>query len=97
MQEILQRVIPRRSRALSGLTSPEFLRAGHFQNRHKHRSLMKRTLIALVAAGFALAAGSSFAQAAPAEPTAAPAAKTPSKHKSSHKVSHKKSSKAHAA
>jgi hypothetical protein len=58
---------------------------------------MKRTLIALVAAGFALAAGSSFAQA-PAEPTAAPAAKTQSTHKSSHnKVAHKKSSKAHAA
>ena len=56
---------------------------------------MKRTLIALLAAGFALAAGSSFAQA-PAEPTAAPAAKTKSKHKSSHKVAHKKS-KAHAA
>ena len=56
---------------------------------------MKRTLIALLAAGFALAAGSSFAQA-PAEPGAAPVAKT-KKHKSSHKVSHKKSTKAHAA
>jgi len=64
---------------------------------------MKRTLIALLAAGFALAAGSSFAQA-PAEPTPAPAAKTKAKstkhsktaHKSSHKVATKKS-KAHAA
>ncbi|MBO9650663.1 MAG: hypothetical protein J7605_19330 [Variovorax sp.] len=57
---------------------------------------MKRTLIALLAAGFALAAGSSFAQA-PAEPGAAPAAKTKKHKTSSHKTAHKKSSKAHAA
>ena len=50
---------------------------------------MKRTLIALLAAGFAFAASSSFAQTA--EPTA-PAPTKPAKtkhHKSSHKVAHK--------
>ncbi|RZL95120.1 MAG: hypothetical protein EOP82_03430 [Variovorax sp.] len=64
---------------------------------------MKRTLLALVAATFAFAAGSSFAQA-PAEPTAPAAtkaakpAKPSSKAKSTHKVAHKKPAKtAHAA
>ncbi|HEY2257520.1 MAG TPA: hypothetical protein VGI11_17935 [Variovorax sp.] len=55
---------------------------------------MKRTLLALIAATFALAAGSSFAQS-PAEP-AAPVAKTKHSHKhSSHKSAsaHKKSAK----
>ncbi|MBO9512834.1 MAG: hypothetical protein J7549_01860 [Variovorax sp.] len=67
---------------------------------------MKRTLIALLAAGFAFAAGSSFAQA-PAEPAPAPVHKAKSTkhakhakttHKSaSHKVAHKKSKAAHTA
>jgi hypothetical protein len=53
---------------------------------HLLLSDMKRTLIALVAAGFAFAAGSSFAQA----PAAAPAKSA--KHHSSHKASHAKKS-----
>lgn len=61
---------------------------------------MKRTLIALLAAGFALAAGSSFAKA-PVEPAASTHKAKSNKHgKAAHKSSHKvatKKSKAHAA
>jgi hypothetical protein len=55
---------------------------------------MKRTLIALLAAGFAFAASSSFAQTAePTTPAPTKSAKPKSTktkhHKSSHKVAHK--------
>ena len=54
---------------------------------------MKRTLSALVAAAFALAAGSSFAQA-PAAPHAKTTKSAKHSHKSSHaKVAHKKTPK----
>lgn len=51
-----------------------------FPSQPQFVSLMKRTLIALAAAGFAFAAGSSFAQA-PAAPSATPAPTTAPEHK----------------
>jgi len=57
---------------------------------------MKRTLISLIAAAFALAAGASFAAQDPAHPTKTSQSKKSTKHSKSH-ASAKKSTKAPAA